>query len=83
MQTAEDGAVGKNKTGKIMTYTSFATGTQLAVDLTVVTLDLYMELEWFVHESLIGSDYYPIITRMKEPSPQTTRRTKWILSSAK
>jgi hypothetical protein len=62
---------------------SFATGTQSALDLTIVTPDLYTEMEWYVHESLSGSVVTaPTVFRMIEPNPRITQTPKWILTSA-
>jgi hypothetical protein len=50
------------------TFMSFATDTQSALDLKIVTPDLYTEMEWYVHESVSGSDHYPTVFRMIEPN---------------
>jgi hypothetical protein len=48
-------------TGKMFHY-SFASGTLTAIDLTVTTAELALELRWHVVNDLHNNDYNPIIT---------------------
>jgi endonuclease/exonuclease/phosphatase family metal-dependent hydrolase len=65
------------------THFSLASGTESVLDLALSTADLAPKFNWFVHEDLHGSDHYPIIIQSTKPTIRSTKRPRWILSTAK
>jgi len=43
------------------TYVHPATGSTSAIDLSICSPNLFLDLEWRVHNDLCGSDHYPLI----------------------
>lgn len=43
-------------------YSSFS-----HIDLSICTIDLLVEFEWYAHEDLMGSDHYPIHIKSDKP----------------
>jgi hypothetical protein len=62
-------------------HVSFATRTETAIDVTMVTPELNQEIEWYVHGDTCKSDHYSTICRYIESNPQTTRRPIWKLKT--
>jgi hypothetical protein len=46
-----------------LTHISFASSTETAIDVTLITPDIHLEL-----------DHYPTICRFTEPNPKATKR---------
>jgi hypothetical protein len=56
------------------THVSFSTGTETAIDLTIVSPELTLDMEWYVNADLFSSDHYPTITRVIQTNPRATKR---------
>jgi ribonuclease HI len=65
-----------------MTHYSSAYGTLTAIDLTVATAELALELDWHVVNDLHNSDHYPTITSVTSTKSTPTLRRRWILETA-
>jgi hypothetical protein len=64
------------------THISFASRTETAIDVTLITPDIHPEIEWYVHGETFGSDHYPTICRFTEPNPKATKRPGWRTKTA-
>jgi hypothetical protein len=65
-----------------MTRYSFAYGTLSAIDLTVATTELALELGWHVVDDLHNSDHYPIITSVDTSKTFLSLRKRWQMETA-
>jgi ribonuclease HI len=65
-----------------MTHYSIAYGTLSAIDLTVATADVALELGWHVVDDLHNSDHYPIITSVDTSKSFPSLRKRWRMETA-
>ena len=63
------------------TYLHPETGTFSALDLSLCSPGLFMDLDWTVHNDQCGSDHFPIFISINKPKPQDTV-PEWKLSKA-
>ena len=63
------------------TYLHPATGSLSAIDLSMCSPSVYMDLEWSVHDDQCGSDHYPIIINIGQSAIED-RVPKWQLHKA-
>lgn len=64
------------------THITLANGTQSAIDLTLTTPNLFMDLTWKTEEDLYNSDHFPIIITFTNINISQSRRPKWIMEAA-
>ena len=63
------------------TYLHPGTGSTSAIDISICQPNLFMDLNWKVHEDLCGSDHFPLLIQSNQSSPSFTK-SSWKLSKA-
>ena len=63
------------------TYLHPGYGTFSAIDLTICSPTIFMDLKWEVYEDQCGSDHYPIFANIIQPTPPE-RNSQWRLHKA-
>ena len=67
---------------KSPTYLHSLTGSYSAIDLTLTDPSSYMDYTWKVHNDLCGSDHFPIIIDILQPSHDNNRPSRWKTNKA-
>ena len=67
---------------KSPTYLNSFTGSYSAIDLTLTDPSSYMDYTWKVHNDLCGSDHFPIIIDILQPSHDNNRPSRWTTNKA-
>jgi len=65
-----------------MTRFDIRHGTSSAIDLTVASAELAVELGWYVINELHNSDHYPTVTTLSSERSAHSMRKRWIMEKA-
>ncbi|KAJ8050288.1 hypothetical protein HOLleu_03430 [Holothuria leucospilota] len=63
------------------TYIHPASGSRSAIDLSICSPAILMDLQWRVHDDQCGSDHYPLLIDTVYPMPEE-RVPRWQLQKA-
>ena len=64
------------------TYCTPSTGKMSCLDLAFCSSDLYIHLNWEVHDNPYGSDHLPCLIHLTQPTPVPTKPQRWKLHLA-
>ena len=67
---------------KTPTYLNPSSGSYSAIDLTLTDPSSYMDYTWKVHNDLCGSDHFPIVIEVLQPSRDNNRPPCWKTNKA-